>query len=159
MQIAKKNRIITDTHEKQALDFSNYEDEFEVINKKLATGDYTIEGLEDKLCIERKASVSEIARNVCEKRFKRELDRMLAFKYRFIVCEFSITDILRFPLNCDLPAKIKSKIKITGNFILACLTQFAVKYNIHIIYAGNKHTALEYIIHIFKRVIKNEIPN
>ena len=36
----------------------------DVIERKLETGDYSIEGMEDRICIERKASPSEIAINV-----------------------------------------------------------------------------------------------
>ena len=44
--------------------------------KKLNTGDYSIEGMESIFTIERKMSVSEIANNITENRFKDVLDRL-----------------------------------------------------------------------------------
>lgn len=54
----------------------------------LKTGDYSVLGLESKICIERKALQDMIM--CCGKerdRFERELDRMKAFKYRAIAVE------------------------------------------------------------------------
>ena len=84
--------VIRDTREHKNKGWYFKESEFcqGMVEKKLDTGDYSIEGLEDVLCIERKASVSEIAANLVDKRFDRELDRMESFKYRFLILEFSL---------------------------------------------------------------------
>jgi DNA excision repair protein ERCC-4 len=60
----------------------------------LATGDYSIEGLQNELCIERK-SIDDLA--MCcaseRKRFEAELQRMLAYKTRVVVVEASLEQI------------------------------------------------------------------
>src|SRR5688572_1939018 len=95
--------VLRDTREQCGWIFSRSKAISLVIDSKLETGDYTIAGLEDKLCIERKASTAEIANNICEKRFFAELDRMLIFPHRFIICEFSFKDVLDFPKNSGIP--------------------------------------------------------
>ena len=72
--------IIIDTREQQPWTFNNHT----VANRKLDTGDYSIEGLENILCIERKKSASEFANNIVESRFKDVLMRMNQLKYSFI---------------------------------------------------------------------------
>ena len=86
--------VIKDTRERDGWYFkeSNYCQG--MVDKKLDTGDYSVEGLEDVLCIERKGSVSELANNIVDKRFDRELERMRDFKYKFLILEFSINDIM-----------------------------------------------------------------
>ena len=77
--------IIIDTREQQPWTFNNHT----VANRKLDTGDYSIEGLENILCIERKKSASEFANNIVESRFKDVLMRMNQLKYSFIKLKYS----------------------------------------------------------------------
>lgn len=129
-----------------------------VVVEKLDTGDYSIKGLEDKLCIERKQSVSELAGNVSQPRFQNELNRMLTYKYRFLVLEFDITDILDYPVGSGIPQNRWKTLRIKGPYIMQCLSQFQVKYGIHVIFAGNA-THAEYIAsNIMKRVYEQENP-
>jgi ERCC4-type nuclease len=58
--------IIVDTREQKPWSFENYTTAI----RKLDTGDYSIEGLEHLLCIERKRSVSEIANKIMQKVLK-----------------------------------------------------------------------------------------
>ena len=61
----------------------------------LKTGDYTLEGFEDAVCIERKRSVEEIANNVGKekKRFDAEMLRIQEYPFKYIICEFSMKDV------------------------------------------------------------------
>ncbi len=118
--------------------FGNY---IECRKTKLNTGDYSIEGLEDILCIERKESVTELAGNCISKRFLRELERMAKYKYAYIVLEFSLSDILGYPQNLKLPPRIKNKIKVSGNFILTRICQWSIDYNFQIFPCENRQYA------------------
>ena len=91
--------IIIDTREQQAWEFPRHS----TANKKLDTGDYSLGGLEDILCIERKKSVSEIASNITEKRFEDVLERMTKYKYTYMIFEFSLTDVLMYPQGSEIP--------------------------------------------------------
>lgn len=146
--------IIVDTREKSGYSFKEYANCAGMIRKKLDTGDYSIEGLEDIICIERKSSIEEIANNLTEstKRLDREIDRMDSYKHRYIICEFSMEDMLNFPQSSTLPESIKSKIKITGKFLLKRLMEFQVHHNVHIVFCGNKENAFYFVASLLKRL-------
>ncbi len=118
----------------------------------LSTGDYTIEGMEDVVCVERKQSVAEIAKNITEERFVRELERMTHIRHRFILCEFSMSDIMGYPYNTRLPRYIKRKIKIRGKYILSCLVKYVRTYGVHIVLCDNRTAARNLGIQILEKV-------
>ena len=74
-------KIIKDTREQEGYTFepssSRYHKCEGMVVRKLDTGDYSLEGLEDKVCIERKASVVEFANNIGHDavRFAKEIER------------------------------------------------------------------------------------
>jgi len=55
--------LIIDTREKQPWCFDDDDDFQEIIHRKLDYGDYSIEGLEDRIFIERKSSANELLSN------------------------------------------------------------------------------------------------
>ena len=154
--VTDKFTVIRDTREKNGWYFKETEYCQGMLEQKLDTGDYSIEGLEDTLCIERKGCVSELANNIVDKRFDRELERMAGFKYKFIILEFSVDDILAFPVGSEIPKKTWSKIRITGRFILKRLSEIQTKYGIHVIPCGNNLAAWHMANSIIKRVFDNE---
>lgn len=147
--------IIIDSREQQPLEFSSSAID-EVIVSKLDEGDYAIEGLESKLCVERKGSFMEIYKNVTEKRFWAEIDRMAGYKYKFLVCEFSMSDIDGFPHNTGLPKKVWSKLKVTPQYVMMRLSEIQVKHNIHVVFAGDRDNAAYLVTNIMKRVHEAE---
>lgn len=140
--------IIIDTREQKPWAFA----ECNTIRKKLDTGDYSIEGLEHILCIERKNSVSEIANNISESRFKDELNRMQNYLYKFILLEFSLDDVLQYPKGSNLPPRVWSKIKIRPAYILKFLTELQIYHDIHILFCDNPESAEQMAFSIIKRV-------
>jgi ERCC4-type nuclease len=129
-----------------------YKEVGSVIVRKLDTGDYSVEGLEDVLCIERKKSVSEIAVNILEARFEKELQRMVNYKYRFILCEFDYYHIDLYPVGSEIPKYKQKFIKIKGGFIRSKLVEYSIKYGIHIVLCGSAEYANDYAMTIMKRV-------
>lgn len=146
--------IIKDTREKEGYYFNPYENCRGVIDQKLDTGDYTIMGLEDKLCIERKGCIEELAVNLGQQKhaFLNEIERMKAFPHKFIVLEFSVQDLVNFPDNTRIPDKNKSTIKITGKYMLKCLMEFQLYNDIHVLFCGDKRNAFMVVSSIIKRV-------
>lgn len=140
--------IIVDTREQKPWAFA----ECNTVRKKLDTGDYSIEGLENFLCIERKHSVSEIANNISEQRFRDELERMSNYLYKFILLEFSLQDVLDYPKGSSVPPKMWSKIKIRPLYILKYLTELQIKDNIHVIFCDHPAAAEQMAFSIIKRV-------
>lgn len=140
--------VVIDTREQLPWEFGLHS----TAKKKLDTGDYSIEGLEHLLCIERKRSVSEIANNISEKRFKNVLERMTNIPYRFILLEFDLEDIYTFPVGSDIPKKMWEHLKITSKYILKYITEIQLHYGVHILFCGCSENAEKMAVSIMKRV-------
>jgi hypothetical protein len=77
--------IIQDTREQTPFTFPA---EFRVEVAGLATGDYSVKGLESFVCIERKSLEDLLGCIGGEReRFERELDRMRGYEVKAVVCE------------------------------------------------------------------------
>lgn len=150
--MTNKFTVIRDTREKNGWYFKETDYCQGMLENKLDTGDYSIEGLEDILCIERKGCVSEIANNIVDKRFDRELQRMAEFKYKFLILEFSVDDILSFPVGSEIPKKAWNKIRISGRFILKRLSEIQIEHGVHVVPCGNSLSAWNMANSIMKRV-------
>ncbi len=147
--------IIKDTREKELHGWEFKESDFLSGTKqeKLDTGDYSIENFESVFTIERKATTSEIANNIHEERFKNELERLDNFKWPFLICEFTIADILTFPVNSGIPPRYWNKIKVKPQYLLSVIHGYMVKYKTKFIFAG-KH-GQECALTLFKQILKN----
>ena len=147
-----KINIIVDSREKTPWTFSDHNIIDLIIVQKLDTGDYAIQGLEDLLCIERKKSVTELAHNVIEKRFEREVERMMEYTHRFLLLEFDVEEVKNYPYGSDIPRHIQKKIKITGNFILSYLSNLQINNNIHVVFCSNEDGAQTIAVNLIKKV-------
>ena len=108
------------------------------------------------MCIERKKSVSEIATNITEKRFKDVIARITTYKYPFILLEFDMDDVLQYPIGSNVPKKMWDKLKITPGFILKHLTELQVYFNIKVLFCGSASNAEKMAIAIMRRVYELE---
>ena len=146
--------IIRDTREKVGFyNFTSYN--VNIVVRKLDTGDYSLEGYEKDFTIERKKTVAELCQNVTQKRFTNELKRLSLMKWPFIILEFTVEDVLDFPRNADLPAKIKNKIKVTGPYILRRIGEIMRDYRIPLLFCSNKYYAEEMTYSLMKRINDN----
>ena len=141
-------KIIIDTREQQPWIFDNYA----VSNEKLDTGDYSIQGFENILCIERKKSVSEIANNVTEKRFKDVVARMAQCKYSFLLLEFELDDIIKYPVGSNVPKKMWDKLKVSPNYIIKHLVELQIFFDIKVLFCGGPSNAEKIALSIMKKV-------
>ena len=80
------------------------------------------------------------------------MERMQDFKYAFVVCEFSLDDIINFPENTGVPKKQQKRVRVTGKYMLKALIEFQLWYNTKIIFCGSKYNAFLITNSIFKRV-------
>jgi len=140
--------IIVDTREQQPWEFEHYA----VAHRKLDTGDYSIEGLEELLGIERKKSVSEFANNITESRFKDVVMRMSQLRYSFLLLEFDLNDILIYPIGSTVPKRMWDKIKISPAFILKHILELQLNHNIKVVFCGDSDNARKMAEHILKKV-------
>lgn len=150
--------IIKDSREKNGYIFEPMKNRSHVCNgmvvRKLDTGDYSVEGLENKICIERKASITELANNigVDGKRFNKEIERMKDFCHRFLILEFSLSDLMSFPHNCGIPREEISKVKISHKFILRFIMELQVEHGVNVIFCDDKEKAQDVVLSILKRI-------
>lgn len=139
--------IIRDTREQEGQGwwFGPTDEISGTVRETMPTGDYCIRGLEDKVIIERKGTTGEFAKNICEKRFFRELERMDDFTNPYLILEFSWEDMLRFPYNSGIPKSKWCRLKVKPKFILKSLHLIELKYKPKIIFAphdGRERAAL-----------------
>lgn len=86
-------RVIVDSREQKGWSFRG-QPSVTLIKKKLETGDYSLEGYEDRVAIERK-SLDDLIGTLTtgRQRFFAELERMRSYEVRTVVVEASIRQI------------------------------------------------------------------
>lgn len=171
----KNYTVIKDTREQDGWIFSPYDRCQGMEINTLHTGDYTLKGFEDVVCVERKASVSEIATNLGKKKkaFYNEMERMKDFNFRYLMLEFSALDVIDYPLGLlnegdrelyrlykageiKLPDfkrfKIAEQTKISGKYLIKSLMELSIKYDINVMFCGSKNGAFLICNSLFKRL-------
>jgi ERCC4-type nuclease len=141
--------IIQDTREQTPFCFEAYGIKTKV--QGLKTGDYTFVGFEDKVCIERKKSVSELAQNIGSdwKRFSAELQRMSQFEHKYIVCEFPVQEVENYPNVACIPKRIRKYIKIRPAFIIKRIEEIENDYGITFFFCNSTTHAEEVILELY----------
>jgi hypothetical protein len=152
-------KIIRDTRERVGFwTFQGYDECTGVISRKLDTGDYSIEGLEKEITIDRKKTVGELIRNLDEyDRFERECIRMIEYKQKYIVCEFSLDDLANYPNRNEYYFHKKNRIRINGKYALRLIAQLESKTGVSFIYSNNKSEAEQKALELLHNVyIENQ---
>jgi ERCC4-type nuclease len=115
--------VAIDTREQKPYRFPRFE------VKTLATGDYSIVGLEDRIAIERKTkedAYSSLGQG--RTRFERELQRLSRFNYAALVIEASLPDFLQAPAFSRMNPKAA----------VSSLIAWSVKYRVCVFFAGDR---------------------
>jgi hypothetical protein len=154
-------RVVRDTREKK--DHGWYFDATPTcegtVRTKLDEGDYAIEGHENLMVIERKGSVSEWASNVMQKRFENELQRLLGIQKVWIVLEFTMDDLIKYPYGPTVHPSVRKKTRVTGTFLLKRTIEIERDYhNIKIVFAGTngKQVAGSIFKRMFEMITEND---
>lgn len=142
--------IIIDTREQKPWTFEHHAK----ANHKLDTGDYSIEGLENIVAIERKRNVAEFANNITEKRFVDVVERLSKIPYSFILFEFDMDQVMSYPIGSDIPKRLWDKIRISPAFLLKHIVDLQINHNIKIVFCGNSENAEKVALSIMRRVYK-----
>lgn len=153
-------KIIIDSREQ--VDFWEFSHAgYETIVKGLKSADYSIEGFEDQISIERKKTPAELAQNLGKyiTRFRNELERLRTYKVKYVLLEFSLNDLLIYPIGSDVPRKLWKFIKMNGKYMVKLVDELAAEYDIQFLYCNNKSeaeaTALQ-ILETFYAEVSNE---
>ena len=137
-------KIVTDSREQQKL-WDN------TIVKKLDVGDYSLEGFEDKIALERKSGIDLFGSlGKGHKRFRAELERAKSYEYFAIIVEESYTDILRKTFKNAHYSRMK------GYVIIDIMHTLNVKYDIPIFFCNGKDEAKKVIKGAFKAYLKTK---
>lgn len=142
--------IIIDTREQKPWEFS----EHVTAHNKLDAGDYSIQGLEDIIAIERKRNVAEFANNITESRYIDWINRLKLIKYPFLLLEFDLNDVMDYPIGSTIPKRLWSKIKISPNYIIRQLLDLQIDHKINVIFCGSSCNAEKIALSILRRIHK-----
>ena len=82
---------------------------------------------------------------------------MKSFPFRFIILEFSLSDLMDFPERSGIPEDDWGKLKITNKFMLRKIMEFQMHDDIHVMFCDSKKNAKWAVLSIIKRV--NELFN
>jgi ERCC4-type nuclease len=97
----------------------------------LKTGDYTVEGMEHLLCLERKNLADLVACTVTyRRRFLAVCDRLARFPWKAILIEATLEDIKGGFESFDIPSKVHP------NAVCGTLDAIEAKFGIPIIYSS-----------------------
>jgi len=143
--------IIVDTREQHPLHF----DRMEKSVAKLDTGDYSLKGMEDIFCIERKGSISEFATNITEKRFGDVINRLSKIKHAFLLFEFDLEDVLIYPVGSSVPKKMWDKLRISPKFILKHINELQLLHNVKILFCGNAANAEKIALALMRKAYEH----
>lgn len=133
--------LLIDTRERTPYDFDGDEDFSEIRHIKLDAGDYTIDGLQNLIVIERKANADELFNNFTQNkdRIYAEFDRLRNHKIKVIMIEQSCEDVFN-PQNYYVNKKGLNKrdFKMPVAVVASNLTDLIVDYGVQVIFAGSK---------------------
>lgn len=96
-------RILVDTREKAPWTFG---DERDVVTQsaKLAAGDYSVEGLHDRVAVERKSLEDWIGTVIRDRqRFYRELALLRSYEFRCVIVESGVREIVKHEYRSQVP--------------------------------------------------------
>jgi ERCC4-type nuclease len=120
----------------------------------MKTGDYTLEGFENLVCVERKGSIAEFAGNLGQPRFRKELDRMASFKHCVVVLEFNMDDIMMWPQGSGIPKSRQQYMRINKHYILKKFWELQRDYpHISFLFVG-RH-GKDVVSSLFKRIVES----
>lgn len=144
-------RVLFDTREQQPWTFPASTRCLGTESVTLKTGDYSLAGWEDRFCIERKGSSSELSQNVFQPRFERELGRMDEFAHAYLFLEFTADQVCRFPEDSGIPHSRWKSLRVTPQLFLKRIHEIQLDHPaLRVWFVGNR--GREVASSLFKRL-------
>ena len=140
--------IIEDTREQTPLDFTGFRG-VESVRSGLKTGDYSVQGYEDKICFERK-SVADLVGTLIggHERFLREMDRMKDYEEKYILVEHTASKVY---LYCE-----RHGWEYKFDTIIQSLLAYAYHYRVRVKFCKNREDMAEYIVKKSREYVKRK---
>lgn len=115
------------------------------IVKGLEAGDYSIEGLENRIAVERKSKQDAYASlGTGRARFERELKRLSHYEYAAIVIECDLLSFLEAPPFTTMNPKAA----------INSLISWSIKYGVHVFFASDRRYAKAITYRILEKFFK-----
>jgi DNA excision repair protein ERCC-4 len=135
--------IIRDTREQRGWDFACITPPPQVVVATLASGDYSLLGLENSVAIERKG-LSDLFGTFGQgrDRFERELARLAQMRFSAVVIEASFDTIIFRP-----PARSRLKPKT----VIRSMAAWAIRHNVHFYWCPNRAAAEKWTFILLER--------
>jgi len=131
--------VIIDTREQTPLDFGA---DVQAMRGTLNAGDYSLQGLEDLLAIERKELSDLVACVGTEReRFERELLRLRGYRCKAVMVEATLAQVEK--------GGWRSQVKPAA--VLGSIASWRVKYGVEFIYAGNHELAAAETLRLLRK--------
>jgi DNA excision repair protein ERCC-4 len=112
----------------------------------LATGDYSIKGIQELCTVERK-SLSDCLCSISadRERFLKELQRLRAYRCRALVIEANMRDILEHKYRSNMAPEA----------VIGSLAAFQIRYELPIVFCGDATGAARYTLAILRNFYRN----
>jgi ERCC4-type nuclease len=139
--------ILVDDREKKPFPF-----EEPTIKKRLNVGDISLEGLEDQLSIERKATIDAVQSVISgHDRFEREMIRGKELKYFAIVIEGRPEDLIKVALKQAKFYNVTPKV-MAGRVktIINTYYLWTIKHGVHVFFCTNRPEAMEVTLKLLR---------
>jgi len=143
--VKQKPVLIIDSREKQPWCFDTDEAFEEVRHEKLDGGDYSIDGMQHIITIERKATVDELYMNFTKdkKRIAAEFERLKDHRFKIVVVEESCEDVMnpnKYYVNKKKINRRSPKMPVA--VVTSNLTKLLLEHDVHIIFGGMRAQAM-----------------
>lgn len=146
--------VIKDTREQRGWDFPASPSCAGTELATLPTGDYTLVGYQNLFVIERKRNMAEFCMNLFDKRFDRELERLDDFPYPYLILEFTMREIINFPVGSNIPENKWAGLRITPQVLLKRFHEVQIQHpTLRVILAGVN--GREVASSLFKRIVEH----
>jgi len=125
---------------------------FKMKRVNLKTGDYTFEGFEDVIAIEKKSGLIELLNDLANgyrPTFERFLKRLSKYPVKVIVVEDTLSELSINRALAHIRRKSRGKARLTSRTIYYWVAEIAVKYDIPIIFVG-KRAKIDLLPEIFR---------
>lgn len=125
---------------------------FKMKRVNLKTGDYTFEGFEDIIAIEKKSGLVELLNDLANgyrPTFERFLKRLSEYPVKVIVVEDTLSELSINRALTHIRRKSKGRARLTSRSIYYWVAEIAAKYNIPIIFVG-KRAKMDLLPEVFR---------
>lgn len=143
-----KITIIEDSREQNPLSFDGFRD-VNVVRQGLKTGDYSIQGYEDRLCFERKATGDAVSTLINgHTRFLKEMERMRDFEANYILIEHSPSVLYNYCARHGWQNKF--------DVVIQSLLAYAYHYHCRVRFCKDREDMAKYIVNKAREFLKEK---